>query len=320
MPDDYAYINTRVRAMRANLMDGRTLESALAAGSYPEFLRVLSETEMAARMRETSSQDAGLAELDSALSKELFATTQKVLGFSEGRSRKEIELLLMKWDLANLKTLVRGILSGRGSETLLQSLVPGGTIKPAVFQAAANATDLSSAAATLAVTGHPLAKALRQHVSGNTALLDLEIALDQAYYRHALKESQDNALKTYLSREIDITNAMIVRANKVVNPAFFVPGGRIKAADYARLGNGNDGGQAHLAPILDAPTLEEAEVAARSALDKASYQLMISDGEGVGVVLDFLRRKEMEIAKLRLIGRGKFYQLPTEVLRKEIGA
>ena len=36
MPDDYAYINTRVRVMRTRLLDGRALDSALAAGSPVE--------------------------------------------------------------------------------------------------------------------------------------------------------------------------------------------------------------------------------------------------------------------------------------------
>lgn len=325
MPDDYSYINTRVRVMRTKLLDGRALESALSAGSYPEFLRVLSETDFAANMRETTSQNAGLPELDQALSQNLFATTQKVLGFAEGDSRNEIETLLMKWDLVNLKTIARGIISGRGAEAITQNLIPGGTIKPAALQAAATASDLQGAAASLAVTGHPLAKALRDGAAAYSStgrLLDLEVALDQAYYRHALKVSRDKSFKSYLGREIDITNALIARSNKgqALNPNLFVAGGHLDAAGYARLSGGDAGGNADVASILEAPTLEEAELAARTALDKAARNLSVSDSDGVGIILDFLRRKEIEIAKLRLIGRGKFYDLPVETLRKEVGA
>lgn len=325
MPDDYSYINTRVRVMRTKLLDGRALEAALSAASYPEFLRVLSETDFAANMRETTSQNAGLPELDRALSQNLFATTQKVLGFAEGDSRREIETLLMKWDLVNLKTIARGILSGRGTEAIMQNLIPGGTIKPAALQAAASASDLQSAAAGLALTGHPLAKAMRDGASAYSStgrLLDLEVALDQAYYRHALKVSRDTSLKAYLAREIDITNALIARSNKgqALDPNLFVAGGHLDAAGYARLSGGDAGGNSDVAAILEAPTLEDAEFAARHALDKAARNLSVSDSEGVGIILDFLRRKEIEIAKLRLIGRGKFYDLPVEALRKEVGA
>ena len=325
MPDDYSYINTRVRVMRTKLLDGRALDLALAAGSYQEFLRVLSETDFAANMRETTSEGAGLPELDRALSQNLFDTTQKVLGFAEGDSRREIETLLMKWDLVNLKSIARGIVSGRGAEAIRESLIPGGTIRPAALQTAAQATDLASAAASLAVTGHPLAKAMREGAAAYTntgKLLDLEVALDQAYYKHALKVSRDNSMKQYLAREIDITNALIARSSRgsALDPNLFVAGGSLDAAAYGRLATGDAGGNPDLTVILEAPSIEEAEVAARSALDKAARNSAVADVEGVGIILDFLRRKEMEIAKLRLIGRGKYYELPADQIRKEVGA
>lgn len=324
MPDDYSYINARVRVMRTNLLDGRALDAALAAGSYQEFLRVLSETSFGANLREATGDNAGLPELDRALSQNLFATTQKVLGFAEGDAREEIETLLMRWDLVNLKTLARGIISGRGTEAIMQNFVAGGTIKPSTLQTAAQATDLASAATALGVGGHPLGKVFREAVAAynNTGrLLDLELRLDQGFYRHAVKMSHDKSMKRYLSREIDITNALIARnSGAATNSDFFVPGGTVRASDYARLGTGDSGGNSDIAAILDAPNIEEAEVAARAALDRVARSTAISDVEGVGLIVDFLRRKEMEIAKLRLIGRGKFYGLPADQIRREVGA
>jgi len=327
MPDDYAYINTRVRVMRTKLLDGRALDSALAAGSYPEFLRVLTETDLAANLRETTAEGAGLPELDRALSQNLFATTQKVLGFADGEARREIEVLLMRWDLLNLRTIARGIVGNRGSETILESLIPGGTIKPAALQTAAGSTDLASAAAAIAVSGHPLARAMRDGAAAYNAsgrLLDLEVALDQGYYRHALSVARGTSLRRYLGREIDVTNALIARGaregGQALDPSLFVAGGHLDAGAYSRLAGGDAGGVPEVAAVLDAPSLEEAEVAARGALDNAARGVAAGDPEGVGIILDFLRRKEIEIAKLRLIGRGKFYDLPTEQIRREVQA
>lgn len=325
MPDDYAYINTRVRVMRTRLLDGRALDSALAAGSYQEFLRVLSETNMAADLRETTAENAGLPELDEALSRNLFHTTQKVLGFADGESKDEIQILLMKWDLVNLKTIARGVVSGRDAETILDAFISGGTIKRSVLETAANANDLASAAAALSVGGHPLAKAMRAGANAynvSNRLLDLEVALDQVYYRHALKVSRENSLRRFLSREIDITNALIARNAKggTLDSSLFVPGGHLDEAGFTRLSNGDASGLSDVAAILEAPNLEDAEVLARVALDKIARSLSVADPQGVGLILDFLRRKEMEIAKLRLIGRGKFYELPTDQIRKEVQA
>lgn len=325
MPDDYAYINTRVRIMRTKLLDGRSLDSALSSGSYQEFLRVLTETELAANMRETTAEGAGLPELDRALSENLFATTQKVLNFADGDAKREIQALLMKWDLVNLKTIARGVVGGRGADAILSSLIPGGTIKPAALQTAAQSSDLAAAATAIAISGHPLAKAMRDGASAYAAssrLLDLEVALDQGYYRHALNVARNTSLRRYLSREIDVTNALIARASKgqPLDPNLFVAGGHLDAGGYARLAGGDAGGLPDIVGILDAPTLEDAEVAARTALDNSARNVAAGDPEGVGIILDFLRRKEIEIAKLRLIARGKFYNLSADALRKEVQA
>lgn len=325
MPDDYAYINTRVRIMRTKLLDGRSLDSALAAGSYQEFLRVLTETDLAANLRDTTTEQAGLAELDQALSRNLFDTARKVLGFADGDAKREIQALLMKWDLVNLKTVARGIITGRGTDAILANLIPGGTLKPAALQAAAQSTDLPGGAAAIALSGHPLAAAMRtaaQAYASSNRMLDLEVALDQGYYRHALSVARNTSLRRYLSREIDITNALIARAGagQPLDPSLFVAGGKLDAAGYARLSGGDASGLSDVSAILDAPSLEDAEVAARTALDTATRNVAAGDPEGVGVILDFLRRKEIEIAKLRLIGRGKFYDLPTDQIRREVQA
>lgn len=325
MPDDYSYINTRVRIMRTKLLDGRALDSALASGSYAEFLRVLSETSLASNLRATTGEGAGLGELDRALSRNFFDTTQRVLGFADGEAKREIQTLLMKWDLVNLKTVARGIAGGRGIEAISSGLIEGGTIKPAALQAAAASSDLPSAAAAIAVSGHPLAKAMRRGVAAYAAtnrLLDLEVALDQGYYHYALDVSRETSLRRYLAREIDVTNALIARTQRgqTADPSLFVPGGSLDAAGYARLAAGDAGGVSEIAAILEAPSLEEAEVVARGILDRAARNSAAGDPEGVGIIVDFLRRKEIEIAKLRLIARGKFYELSGEQIRKEVQA
>jgi V/A-type H+/Na+-transporting ATPase subunit C len=44
-----------------------------------------------------------------------------------------------------------------------------------------------------------------------------------------------------------------------------------------------------------------------------------ADPLDIGVVANFLRLKEAETAKLRLLGRGKFYNVPRDRLAKELG-
>ena len=212
-------------------------------------------------------------------------------------------------------------------DAIRSSLIPGGTIKPSLLESAAGSSDLAGVASAISVSAHPLAAAFRKGVgayqaSGN--LLNLEVALDQGYYNHVRKVAQDTSLRTYVGREIDITNALMARqaqaAGVPLEQDFFVPGGRLDAAGYARLSSGDTSASPDIAAIMDAPSPQAAEVAAREALDRAARSIGVSDPMGVGIILDFLRRKEIEAAKLRLIGRGKYYGLPEEQIRQEVGA
>ena len=323
MPDDYGYINARIKVMRNHLLDDRLLGAALEAQSYQEFLRVLAESALSADLGDATAQGAGLPELDAALSRNFFNTANKVVRLADGDAKNEIGVLLEKWDLTNLKTLARGITAGRPPEGIQAGLIPGGTLKQSALSAAAGG-DLGSAAQAITLSGHPLAGAFRDGVAAyaqSGRLLDLEIALDQGYYRQALRVARGTTLRRYLSREIDINNALTARAlrGESAGAEVFVPGGRgIDAAGFARLAAGDAGGAGDLAPIIEAPTLEDAEVAARRLLDQAARDVSMGDPLGVGVAIDFLRRKEIEIAKVRLIGRGKFYGVPADQLRREV--
>ncbi|WP_161880441.1 V-type ATPase subunit [Deinococcus alpinitundrae] len=324
MADDYGYINARIKMMRTQLLGERALDAALGAQSYPEFLRLLSESELSGDLAAATAQGAGLPELDQGLSKNFFENVEKVYRLADGDAKTEIGVLLQKWDLVNLKSIARGLTSGRSGEQLSASLIPGGTIPMTTLQTALQGGDLSAAATALTLTGHPLAPAFREGVSAYSAsnkLLDLEVALDQAYYRYALRVSRNTSLRRYLSQEVDVTNALTSRSlrGSGANPALFVEGGRnIDAGTFARLTEGDPSGAGEMAPILEAAGPAEAERAARDVLDNAARNAAAGDPLGVGVAIDYLRRKEQEIAKLRLIGRGKFYNVPSEQIRQEV--
>ena len=58
----------------------------------------------------------------------------------------------------------------------------------------------------------------------------------------------------------------------------------------------------------------------RDLLDAQARKLALRDPLGVGVILNFLRLKEAETARLRLVARGKFYGVPRERLAEELGS
>ena len=72
------------------------------------------------------------------------------------------------------------------------------------------------------------------------------------------------------------------------------------------------------AGVADTESLSEAERVIRSALDTSARRVAYRDPLHIGVVLAFLRNKEAETARLRLLARGKFYDVPRDQLEKEL--
>jgi V/A-type H+-transporting ATPase subunit C len=245
---------------------------------------------------------------------------QKLAGLGDGNAGREIGLLLSKYDLLNLKAIARGKFSGRGSDEIEKSLIPAGTIKPAVLSGLAAAPDLGSLAQNLNVVGHPLANSFR------TAVAQLEVSLDQAYYSEALKRSSDT-LTNYFKRDIDGANILTAlklkaQGNSSNSDRYFVAGGKeVSRERFALIASGTGGldGLAAFSSLSETTDLGQAETVVRNVLLADAKRLYTSDALGVGVVIGFLKEKENEVALTRLIARGKFYGVPNETLRKEVG-
>jgi V/A-type H+/Na+-transporting ATPase subunit C len=328
MPDNYGYINARVRAMHAGLVTTK-LEEAMSAASYSEFLRVLSESSVGADLGDATASGSGLPQLDAALSRNFFNTAQKVVGMGDGSSGKDIALLFARYDVLNLKAVARGKIGGRGFEEIEANLFPAGSLKPATLQALASAPDIGNLAGVAGLNASPLASAFRKAAGQLTAdndLLAYEVALDQAYYDTALSSADSTVLRDYLRREIDGANILTALKLKAQGrsenlEAYFVGGGKeVNRARFDQIASGNGGleGLNAFARVNDAPDLGAAESAVRNVLLETAKKLYTSDALGIGVVIGFLKEKEQEVALARLIARAKFYNVPAEVLRKEV--
>jgi V/A-type H+-transporting ATPase subunit C len=323
MNNPYGYINGRVRMMRVGLVDARTLDDVQNTLNYQEFLRQISETPLREDLGDATAQGAGLGQLDEALSRNYLKAISHLRSIATGQPAREIEALLLRYDLQNVKTLVRGVQTGRAADDIVAGLIPAGTLPWSVLQAAAQSADVGSLAQTLTVAGGKIGQILRAAVgAGASSLLDLEVALDQGYYRAVLSGVRGTNVRRYFTREIDVRNLLIARQLRGTAPnvRYFIPGGRdVSEADFLRIAGGDNSVSApDLGAILEAGDLGSAEAIARRLLDEASRNVAMADALGPGVALDYLRRKEQEIARMRLIGRAKYYGLSKEELQKEL--
>lgn len=335
MSTDYGYINARVRGMKTKLLGDEFYTEALAASDFRAFLSVLGQSRYMHELEESQSRYEGLRAVDDALARDFFKTTRSLLMASDGNAGMLMELLLLRYDRENLKTIARAKHAEKSLEEIIGSLYPAGPLRPAVLEEVAAAPDMASAAQALAVTKTPLKSAFSQAASryqSDGDLYALELAIDQAYYRVLLQRlrraSAPMALMRHVTREIDATNlrtALKLRGAEEGTEDVFIPGGREvtrSVFDSVRSAEGPGGMQVlsgtSFAEVAETGRLAEAERKVREILD-ASARSAASDPLGPGVVVRYLRLKEAEVARLRLLARGSFYRVPKDALQKELG-
>lgn len=335
MSADFGYINARVRGLKSRLLGPEFFTQALGDTDFRAFTSTLAQSPYGRELEEAQARDSGLAAVDRALARNFHHTTRSILNFSDGRPHDLIALLLREYDLRNLKAIARAKHAERSQEDVVEVLMPAGELKPAVLEMLAGQPDLPAVAQALAVTKHPLAtafsRAARRYAQDGD-LREFELALDRAYYGSLLADAEalgaPDELVRHVRREIDATNlrtALKVRGSEAGSADLFVRGGKeISRATFDAIVN--DPTQGALAALqgtsfaraAEAGTLGEAERAIRALVDESARRLAHGDPLGIGVVADFLRRKEAETARLRLLARGKFYSVPRDRLEKEL--
>ncbi|MEJ2291641.1 MAG: V-type ATPase subunit [Deinococcales bacterium] len=335
MSTDYGYINARVRGMKTKLLGSEFFSEALEATDFRAFVSVLGQSRYMRELEEAQSRYEGLRAIDDALARDFFRTTRSLLGAADGTPGQLMELLLLRYDRENIKTIARAKHAGKTVEEILGSLYPAGPLKPAVLEEVAATPDMAAAAQALALTKTPLKTAFSRAVAryqSDGDLYALELAIDRAYYQVLMQRlRRSNAPTSFMRhvvREIDATNlrtALKLRGVAESPEEVFIPGGReIDRAIFDGIRTDESRGALQalsgttFAVVAETESLAEAEQKIRELLD-ARARAAASDPLGPGVVVRFLRLKEAEIARLRLLARGSFYGVPRRALERELG-
>ena len=105
----------------------------------------------------------------------------------------------------------------------------------------------------------------------------------------------------------------------------FIPGGKeVNRATFDAIANDASAGALQalngtsFAPVADTTTLSEAEERIRSVVNSSAKRLA-ADPLGIGVVANYLRLKEEEAARLRLLARGKILRRAARYLGEGAG-
>ena len=217
---EYAYGNTRLRARKAELLGPEDYES-LVGRDVDGVLEFLSGTAYRAEIEEALVAAGGKRALQLAVGRHLARMLGELRAFYEEQSGELVDLLLSRFDLQNLLTLLRGQVRGQPPEQTLANVVPLGVLGGAAGQEIARQQDVTQAVDRLVAWRLPdpaearvLADAWPEF-ERTADLAALEHALTAHHARsvaEALRAAGSSAasLRELIAREHDAVNVLVV--------------------------------------------------------------------------------------------------------------
>lgn len=345
---DYGYANARIRGMRSRLLTRSFMDELIATPDITAFIQVLNETEYAPDLEETLIHGRTAASVDEALKLNMIRTYQKVLGFLNDEAAYIVTTLLARWDVFNLKTILRGKQMHLTHEEISEGLLPAGQLTMIDLDALALGEDVRAVVDTAITWGLPFASTLREgfakfQQSGNLA--DVELAVDRYYADWASQRFARGGANLALARrilgiQIDTTNLVMVMrlqqadTESIPPEQFFLEGGAsIGPALYTELAKLSDIDEVldrlrgtPYGQLLDDVAVRYIEENSLSVFERAledylvrrAMSLGIGDPLGTGVGIAYLWAKQNEITNLRIIVKGKAVGMPEERVRREL--
>jgi V/A-type H+-transporting ATPase subunit C len=347
---DYSYANARVRAMTARLLEEHVFKSLLDAPDYNASLGVLEETAYAEDIEHFVLEGARPTIIDRAFNRNLVSNFDKIKQFFMGKPEEMVNALLSRWDLYNLKTIMRGMRALIPKTEISRNLIPIGSLDLVILEEITNQPDLRASLDAIvmfsrewwipygqAITAH-LGEYLREH-----DLSILETALDRFHYEHITEVLKGGGANTALVRDvvkleadsINITNLMRICGLELKEARvedYFIPGGSLTERDFVRIINMKQPEQVYEAIKNKTPykaALEKAwssfDERGEGAFEDEMQKYIINtcihmskDPLGIGVIIEYMWRKYLEVTNLRIIIRGKSIGLIESQIRKEL--
>ncbi|MBI4673212.1 MAG: V-type ATPase subunit [Chloroflexi bacterium] len=230
---DYDYANARLRAMKSRLFDAHTYAEWSSLARLDDLIARLLESTYAEEVKAGLARYVGVRVVMEACRLHLAHTFCTLRDFFEGEGARLVGILLARYDLHNLKTILRGQAAGVPAEELLEALVPvsrralGATgaergdlrsveLDESALRTLVREPDIAATVDLLRTWNIRYARAIRRAFDEYVVTRDwlaFEAALDAILYAQwlaALRRDAENdkMVRQLLAREIDVLNVM----------------------------------------------------------------------------------------------------------------
>lgn len=345
---DYGYCNARVRGMRSRLLSQSFMDGLMQAKDMGAIIHTLMETEYGPDLEAQLLHGRTARQVDIALRENMVRTFRKVLGLVNEEAAALLTTVLGRWDLFNIKTIIRGKHMSLDMQEVADSLITVGQLTRIDFDELSRQPDVAAVVGTLATWDLPFGQALREAMpeylrDGNLAVL--ELALDRYYMGWAAKRlkgrgSNKAVVSRFLGVQMDTTN--LLTAIRLLNAdlgdedpmRFFMPGGlHVTEALFRELAAMSDVDEVYdrlkrtpYGRPVEAVALKYVESGSIAVFERAledymfrrAYQAGRGDALGVGVLIGYLWAKANEVTNLRIVVKGVEVGIPESRMREEL--
>lgn len=325
--DKYLYAVTRIRALETKLLDKVKIERMIDAKNTDEIIKILYETEYAGSISEMKS----IEDYEMVLSKELQKTYELLRDISP--VPELTNLFMLRYDVHNLKTLLKSSFLGEENEELLSAI---GTISLQRIKAMVKERDFRDLDPMLQECVEVLIGELT--VYPDPQLID--VTLDKCLYELMYKTAQKNKssfLMDYISSQIDLINVKTLVRVKAMGygrellKKVILPNGKL---DYGFFNDIFDESYETLIERLAykdyGRVIEEGISSYMKTKSLTKFEKLSDDfifelakkgkfvAFGIEPLVGYLMAKENEAKIIRMIMVGKINEIPNELIRERL--
>ena len=340
---NYSYVTARVKAKKSLL---------ISKDNYPKLLlmdlneigRFLGETQYKVEMTELATKYDGVNLIELGTSKNLARVFTDILEYSKGDLREMLERYLMRWDMWNIKTVLRGKYYGASAEDIQEDTVAAGKFSEEYVNFLISLETVEDVLKELrSKEGLVIPDEIVAEYNDTKTLAPLEDYLDRLYYDDVLecvkcRNKAERLFKQFLRKEVDITNLLTLFKLKKegLTPEkpekYFIEGGEeldvktlvglIKAESMDQVVSELTkfsyyaGAKEALEEFKQTGSLSTVSLAMQRQLLRSSEKFSHIYPLSVLPIIDYMLRKKQEVDNIRIIARCKESDLAPDQIKK----
>jgi len=340
---NYAYVTARVKAKK-NLLISKDNYPKLMLMDLNEIGRFLGETQYQVEMTELATKYDGVNLIELGTSRNLARVFTDILDYSKGDLRNMLERYLMRWDIWNIKTLLRGKYYGASVEEIQEDIVAAGKFDDTFINFLISQETVEAILDVLKEKEDIcIPEEIIKEYQETKTLAPIEDHLDKLYYGRVLacvkgRGKAEKLFKQFLEKEVDVINLMTLMKLKKegLNPEdpskYFIEGGEelqmktlvelckaegmdkllsdlTRFSFYADIKEG-------LEEMKQTGSLSPVSLAMQRHLLKRSEKFSHIYPLSVLPIMDFMLRKKQEVDNIRIIARCKESDLGPDQIKK----